>query len=75
ASQSASVVCEICEQPGNDIFSCDFLKRNAPSPAPINSIGSALNGNGNAADKSLFCEDCESYGHLPVDFPRPMDVF
>ncbi|KAK0499220.1 hypothetical protein EDD18DRAFT_1350645 [Armillaria luteobubalina] len=75
ASQGASVVCEICERPGHDIFSCDLLKGDAPSPAPINGTGSALNGNGNAADKSLFCEDCESYGHLPVDCPHSMDVF
>ncbi|KAK0229731.1 hypothetical protein EDD85DRAFT_122029 [Armillaria nabsnona] len=71
ASLDAGAVCEICERPGHDIFSCDLLKGNAP--APINGTGAALNGN--TTDKSLFCEDCESYGHLPVDCPHSMDVF
>ncbi|KAK0184447.1 hypothetical protein F5146DRAFT_1006451 [Armillaria mellea] len=71
ASHDASAVCEICERPGHDIFSCDLLKGDAP--VPINGTRSPLNGN--ATDKSLFCEDCESYGHLPVDCPHSMDVF
>ncbi|ETW80713.1 hypothetical protein HETIRDRAFT_434703, partial [Heterobasidion irregulare TC 32-1] len=28
-----SDVCEICEQPGHDIFTCDVLKGNAPAPS------------------------------------------
>ncbi|KAK0199385.1 hypothetical protein DFS33DRAFT_1268680 [Desarmillaria ectypa] len=66
-----AVVCEICERPGHDIFTCDLLKGDAP--APINGTRSSMNGN--AVDKSLFCEDCESYGHLPMDCPHSMDVF
>ncbi|KAG7445442.1 uncharacterized protein BT62DRAFT_195052 [Guyanagaster necrorhizus] len=69
SSLDASVVCEICERPGHDIFSCDLLKGDAP--APINGTGGSMNG----GNKSLFCEDCESYGHLPVDCPHSMDVF
>ncbi|KAH9083415.1 hypothetical protein EDB83DRAFT_2511738 [Lactarius deliciosus] len=58
-------VCEICEQPGHDIFTCDLLRGSA-APAP---------GGMDAAPSKLFCEDCENYGHVAVDCPHSMDVF
>ncbi|KAH9048365.1 hypothetical protein EDB84DRAFT_1457717 [Lactarius hengduanensis] len=58
-------VCEICEQPGHDIFTCDLLRGSA-APAP---------GGKDAAPSELFCEDCENYGHVAVDCPHSMDVF
>ena len=59
-----SDVCEICEQPGHDILTCDVLKGNAPAPSRPQSSAS-----------SLFCEDCEGYGHTAADCPHSMDVF
>ncbi|KAI9437750.1 hypothetical protein H4582DRAFT_1957334 [Lactarius indigo] len=58
-------VCEICEQPGHDIFTCDLLRGSA-APAP---------GGKDAAPSELFCEDCENYGHVAADCPHSMDVF
>ncbi|KAH9176435.1 hypothetical protein EDB89DRAFT_2112828 [Lactarius sanguifluus] len=58
-------VCEICEQPGHDIFTCDLLRGSA-APAP---------GGKDAVPSELFCEDCENYGHVAVDCPHSMDVF
>ncbi|KAH9001990.1 hypothetical protein EDB86DRAFT_3063524 [Lactarius hatsudake] len=58
-------VCEICEQPGHDIFTCDLLRGSA-APAP---------GGMDSAPSKLFCEDCENYGHVAVDCPHSMDVF
>ena len=66
-------VCEICERPGHDIFTCDLLGE-----------GTMPQGNGliggqtpkNPSDSSdLFCEDCESHGHVAADCPHSMDVF
>jgi CAP-Gly domain-containing linker protein 1 len=58
-------VCEICEQPGHDIFTCDLLRGSA-APAP---------GGKDAPPSELYCEDCENYGHIAVDCPHSMDVF
>ncbi|KAJ7647445.1 hypothetical protein FB45DRAFT_893476 [Roridomyces roridus] len=55
-------VCEICEQPGHDIFSCSLL---SAGPAPVDS-GQA---------KELYCEDCESRQHNTTDCPHSLDVF
>ncbi|KAI0309079.1 hypothetical protein OF83DRAFT_1288737 [Amylostereum chailletii] len=58
-------ICEICEQPGHDIFTCDVLKGDSmPSSAASSSTSS-----------ELYCGDCETYGHLAVDCPHSMDVF
>jgi CAP-Gly domain-containing linker protein 1 len=55
-------VCEICEQPGHDIFNCSLLKDEPGGTA------------GGAADE-LFCEDCESHGHVAANCPHSLDVF
>ncbi|KAJ7045398.1 hypothetical protein C8F04DRAFT_1388040 [Mycena alexandri] len=54
-------VCEICEKPGHDIFSCSLLAAGAPDDAP--------------SSAELFCEDCESHGHVAADCPHSLDVF
>lgn len=58
-------VCEICEQPGHDIFTCDLL-RGSPAPTP---------GGKDSPPSELYCEDCENYGHVAADCPHSMDVF
>ncbi|KAH7927113.1 hypothetical protein BV22DRAFT_1061490 [Leucogyrophana mollusca] len=64
--RSREDVCEICERPGHDIFTCDLLKDDAP----------ASRGAKQTTDPSaLFCEDCESHGHVASDCPHSMDVF
>ncbi|KAF8161019.1 hypothetical protein B0H34DRAFT_362735 [Crassisporium funariophilum] len=58
-------VCEICERPGHDIFSCSMLK---------DDIGM----NSRQVDKTsveVFCEDCENPGHVAADCPHSLDVF
>ena len=57
-------VCEICEQPGHDIFSCPALKEDSPK-----------NHSAQSQNKSLFCEDCEGYGHSSSNCPYAQDVF
>ncbi|KAJ6475245.1 hypothetical protein C8R47DRAFT_1142759 [Mycena vitilis] len=54
-------VCEICEKPGHDIFTCSLL--------------SAGTSDDQASDSELFCEDCESHGHVAADCPHSLDVF
>ena len=61
----AGDVCEICEQPGHDIFTCDLLRGGA-APAT---------GGKDVPPSELYCEDCENYGHVAVDCPHSMDVF
>jgi CAP-Gly domain-containing linker protein 1 len=58
-------VCEICEQPGHDIFTCDLLRGSAAPTA----------GGKDAPPSELYCEDCENYGHVAIDCPHSMDVF
>lgn len=58
-------VCEICEQPGHDIFSCDLLKNGVPSVAPTST----------SAIEELICEDCEGRGHTAANCPHSLDVF
>ncbi|EPQ57410.1 hypothetical protein GLOTRDRAFT_92447 [Gloeophyllum trabeum ATCC 11539] len=59
-------VCEICERPGHDIFSCDLLSDDAAS---IRSSKSGMAGN----TTGLYCEDCESHGHTAADCPHSLD--
>ncbi|KAJ7783014.1 hypothetical protein B0H16DRAFT_1671164 [Mycena metata] len=54
-------VCEICEKPGHDIFSCSLLGAGTPDDA--------------SSSAELFCEDCESHGHVAADCPHSLDVF
>lgn len=62
-SNSASwQVCEICERPGHDIFSCNLLKAEVPNTK-----------SGQLLD--LFCADCESHGHAAQDCPHSLEVF
>lgn len=61
AAVNTQDVCEICERPGHDIFSCDLLKDGMPSA--------------NTAAEELFCEDCEGRGHTAVNCPHSLDVF
>ncbi len=61
----AGDVCEICEQPGHDIFTCDLLRGGAAPAA----------GGKDAPPSELYCEDCEHYGHVAADCPHSMDVF
>ncbi|TFK75264.1 hypothetical protein BDN72DRAFT_832116 [Pluteus cervinus] len=59
-------VCEICEQPGHDIFNCDVLKEDVPLAAV------PLNGQGR---RDVFCDECESHGHVASECPNSSDVF
>ncbi|KAF9458432.1 hypothetical protein BDZ94DRAFT_1292002 [Collybia nuda] len=57
-------VCEICERLGHDIFNCDLLKGDTKQTHESVRVAS-----------DLFCEDCESYGHVAADCPHSLDVF
>jgi hypothetical protein len=66
--ENAQKICEICEKSGHDLFNCDLLKEDTgtiPRSAAISLSNIA----------GLFCEDCESYGHLAVDCPHSLDIF
>ena len=63
-------VCEICEKPGHDIFTCDLLKEDRPL-----SVGSASDFLKKSAMDDLFCEDCEEHGHTAANCPHSLDVF
>ncbi|EJD02624.1 uncharacterized protein FOMMEDRAFT_107555 [Fomitiporia mediterranea MF3/22] len=72
-------VCEICEGPGHDIFSCPLLKDGSgtetlPSTKSTSS-GGGQRGGREPVETDLFCEDCESHGHLAADCPYSSDVF
>lgn len=57
-------VCEICERPGHDIFNCDVLSKKTPATPQYTK-----------KPLDLFCDDCESHGHLAADCPHSLDVF
>ncbi|KAL1673859.1 hypothetical protein EV122DRAFT_293840 [Schizophyllum commune] len=63
-SEPAQQVCEICERPGHDIFSCDLLKED-----------SGRSSRASTASTDLFCEDCEGHGHTAAECPHSQDVF
>lgn len=65
-SASHEDVCEICERPGHDIFTCDLLKEDAPAP-----LARAKPSSGS----ELYCVDCEGHGHVASDCPYSLDVF
>jgi len=62
-NDASAVLCEICEQPGHDLFSCPILKDNDSSAAEP------------SASSKEYCEDCESYGHTAANCPHSLDVF
>lgn len=66
------LVCEICERPGHDIFSCSLLQDGSSSPTDKRE-GARVRGP--PAGAELFCEDCESHGHLAAECPHSLDVF
>ena len=68
--QNTEEVCEICERPGHDIFTCDLLKEGAAPPSAGIMGGSSLH-----EDAELICEDCEERGHTAANCPHSLDVF
>ncbi|KIJ61359.1 hypothetical protein HYDPIDRAFT_31443 [Hydnomerulius pinastri MD-312] len=64
-------VCEICERPGHDIFTCDLLKEDAPAPPPRVKPAARQSD----PTPELYCVDCEGYGHVASDCPHSLDVF
>lgn len=61
------MVCEICERPGHDIFTCDLLKDEGPVSSTRLSFASAVD--------EVICEDCEERGHTAANCPNSLDVF
>ncbi|EJD38001.1 hypothetical protein AURDEDRAFT_173000, partial [Auricularia subglabra TFB-10046 SS5] len=72
ASASSEAVCEICEQPGHDIFTCHLLK---DDPGPALSQPASARSSGEGDPSALWCDDCESHGHVAADCPHSLDVF
>ncbi|KAJ3842837.1 hypothetical protein F5878DRAFT_529083 [Lentinula raphanica] len=73
-------VCEICEKPGHDIFSCDLLREDYGQQNPISSSSIGNNPSHTAAldsDENLdvWCEECEGHGHRAEECPYAGDVF
>ncbi|KAH9929550.1 uncharacterized protein BXZ73DRAFT_90402 [Epithele typhae] len=66
--QSGEEVCEICERPGHDIFTCDLLKEGAPPPSSASS-------HFRRDEDEAICEDCEERGHTAANCPHSLDVF
>ncbi|KAH7888798.1 hypothetical protein F5I97DRAFT_1855623 [Phlebopus sp. FC_14] len=69
-SAPQEAVCEICEQQGHDIFTCDLLKDSVSGPPSRVSLHV-----GQSGTSELFCVDCESYGHAASECPHSLDVF
>jgi CAP-Gly domain-containing linker protein 1 len=61
---SSANTCEICEQPGHDIFTCPVLQgeKAAKNTTP-------------SSHHHFWCEDCERPGHIAADCPHSLDVF
>lgn len=76
--ESDADACEVCAQPGHDIFTCPILRDEKPvshsgmGHTPSSSTATAKN---STAPSKLFCDDCENYGHVSADCPHSMDVF
>ncbi|KIK85026.1 hypothetical protein PAXRUDRAFT_35431 [Paxillus rubicundulus Ve08.2h10] len=69
-STSREDLCEICERPGHDIFTCDLLKGDAPA---VSSRGTLAPRKSDTSER--YCVDCEGYGHVASDCPHSLDVF
>ncbi|KAL7281479.1 hypothetical protein ACG7TL_004794 [Trametes sanguinea] len=70
--QTGEEVCEICERPGHDIFTCDLLKEDA-APPRMSSRVSATSSQDDLSE--VICEDCEERGHNSANCPHSLDVF
>jgi hypothetical protein len=68
---SNGTICEICEMPGHDIFTCSLLEDPKGSSNGLSVAHQPLNGDSNI----MFCEDCDSHGHTASDCPHSLDVF
>lgn len=53
-------VCEICEEPGHDIFSCHLLKGDVPSSTSRSSYTLSAT---DSESSDIWCEDCETPGY------------
>lgn len=53
-------VCEICEQPGHDIFTCHLLKGDEPSSNTRSSYTLSVT---DSESSDLWCDDCETSGY------------
>jgi CAP-Gly domain-containing linker protein 1 len=69
-SEHYTELCEICERPGHDIFTCDLLKDDHSL-----STGNMVGTNSGSLEYNMFCDDCEERGHLAANCPHSMDVF
>ncbi|KAL5523490.1 hypothetical protein ACEPAG_7663 [Sanghuangporus baumii] len=67
-----SEVCEICEAPGHDIFSCPLLKDGSAESA---AHSTSQRGGSAPVETELYCEDCDGRGHVAADCPYSSDVF
>ncbi|THH08437.1 hypothetical protein EW145_g2708 [Phellinidium pouzarii] len=72
STSSGTETCEICEQPGHDIFTCPLLK---DGPEANSSSMENARKSPKPETLDLFCEDCEGYGHLAANCPHSLDVF
>ncbi|KAJ3859230.1 hypothetical protein EV359DRAFT_68339 [Lentinula novae-zelandiae] len=76
-------ICEICEKPGHDIFSCDLLRedyghRDSINLSSDNATSHTVAGSGGGAveeDLDVWCEECEGHGHRAEECPYAGDVF
>ncbi|KAJ6593784.1 hypothetical protein B0H19DRAFT_916405 [Mycena capillaripes] len=67
-------VCEICEKPGHDIFTCSLFELFLFYPLRFTDSLFSKDDR-TSSDSELFCEDCESHGHVAADCPHSLDVF
>jgi CAP-Gly domain-containing linker protein 1 len=70
-----SDVCEICERPGHDIFSCDLLRESSSPTLMMSRITADSPAKAPAPAKALHCVDCDSDGHVADECPYALDVF
>ncbi|KAJ4490940.1 hypothetical protein J3R30DRAFT_3278235 [Lentinula aciculospora] len=83
SAQDEEPVCEICEKPGHDIFSCDLLREDYGHRDSIDFSSEdatphivARCGDGAAEEEpDIWCEECEGHGHRAEECPYAGDVF